>query len=250
MEKIESKDNAKIKLLRKLGQKKYRDELALFVVENLKTIQDAGSAPKMLFGTDKKLLEKLEAREKYLISGEINKSFSSLDTPSGVAAVYPIFLSSRASEASRGISHFDMGKNIVYLNGISDPGNIGTILRTALAFDIKNIVVDEDCADIHNPKAIQAAKDSIFKLNIAKDKNFKFLKEIKKKMPVISARLLGGKGPEKFKNKKVCIVLGSESHGVDKRIQKISNDFIKIKISKDMESLNVAIAAGIIFYSI
>ncbi|PIR66792.1 MAG: hypothetical protein COU51_02145 [Parcubacteria group bacterium CG10_big_fil_rev_8_21_14_0_10_36_14] len=239
MEKIESKDNAKIKILRKLSQKKYRDELGLFIVENIKTIQDADLTPKMLFGTNKKILEKLKSDEKYLINEEVNKSFSSLDTPSGIVALY--------KKEEKKISY---SSRVVYLNGINDPGNLGTIFRTALAFDFNHIVVDEKCADIYNPKTIQAGKDAIFKLSITHDKNLKILKEIKEKMNIISTRLEAGKSPEKFRNKKICLVLGSEAHGVDRSIQKLSNDFIKIKISKEMESLNVAIVAGIILYSI
>ncbi|MBU1179760.1 RNA methyltransferase [Patescibacteria group bacterium] len=239
MQKISSKDNEKIRYLRKLSQKKYREKFGEFFVENLKIIQDAGVAPKAIFATDKKVLEKLQADEKYLISAQINKSFSNLDTPSGIVALY-----------KKEQKPIDFSSKIVYLNRISDPGNLGTILRTALAFGFKNIIVDEGCADIYNPKTVQAAKDAIFKVNIAEDKNLKLLKEIKKNMPIVSARLEGGKDPEKFARKKICLVLGSESHGVDKAIEKLSDDFIKIKISKEIESLNVAIAAGIILYSI
>ena len=239
MQKISSKDNERIRFLRKLSQKKYREQFGKFFVENLKIIQDAGIEPEAVFATDKKILDKIKAKELFLINAEINKSFSNLDTPSGVAALY-----------KKEDKKIDFSSKIVYLNAINDPGNLGAILRSALAFGLKNVIVDEHCADIYNYKTINAAKDSIFKLNIAQDKNQKLLKEIKKKMPIVATRPEDGKAPEKFKKKNICIVLGSESHGVDKSVQKLSDDFLKIKISDEIESLNVASAAAIIFYSL
>ena len=239
MQKIASKDNERIKFLRKLNHKKYREKFGRFFVENLKIIKDSKVTPEAVFATDKNILEKIKSKEHFLIDAKINKSFSNLDAPSGIIAIY-----------KKEEKNIDFSKKIVYLNAINDPGNLGTILRTAFAFGIKNIVIDEMCADVYNFKTIQAAKDSIFKLNIAQDTDKKLLKEIKKKMPIIGTRLTDGKSPEKFKNKKACFVLGSEAHGISKEIEKVSDDFLKLKMSGHIESLNVAISAGIIFYSI
>jgi len=249
--KIESKSNEKIKQLKKLNQKKYRQKLELFFIENIKIAFDAAKSdilPIEIFVTEdfeernKKeldfIVKKAELEDYFIIDEKINKKFSNLDTPSGFAAVY-----------SKQSMQIDYKKPIVYLNAISDPGNLGTILRSALAFNMKNIVIDEECADLYNFKTINAAKDAIFKLNIEFDKNKKFLKKIKKEMKIFSTRLEDGQNVKILKKKKLfCIVLGSEAHGVDKRIQKMSDGFIKIKMSKDIESLNVAAAAAIIFY--
>ena len=248
--KITSKDNEKIKHLKKLSQKKHREEAGEFVVENLKIISDAlksGIVFESLFITEtfqKNNSEKLKdilkrAGDYFVIDEKINKSFSSLDTPSGICAVYKI--------KKRDI---DFSDKIVYLNNISDPGNLGTILRTALAFGFKNIVLDEFCVDIYNPKTIQASKDAIFKLNIASDENMRILGEIKAKMPIISTRMENATDLREYKaKKKYCLVLGSEAHGVSAEIQKLTDEFVKINISQDMESLNVAVASGIVFYA-
>lgn len=250
---IKSKDNPKIKFLRQLGQKKYRDEAGKFLVENAVIIADAsrsGVSYDSLFVT-KEFIEKNKERfqlilnssgskEYYLIDEKINRSVSSLDAAPGIMAVYP------RVEPKR-----DPAKPVVYLNAINDPGNLGTILRSALAFELKNIVVDEKCADIYNPKTIQAAKDAIFKLNIDFDRDREVLEGLKKKIKIYVTRLERSATPEILKKEKIfCLVLGSEAHGVDKAIQDMADGFIKIEMSDEIESLNVASAAAIIFYEI
>lgn len=252
--KITSKDNTKIKELRKLGQKKYRQERGEFLVENWTIIFDAVQSriffdslfiTEEFFKKNKKkielVLKKTGEDSVYLISSQINKSFSELDNPSGVAAVY-----------KKQEKEINYSSHIVYLNGISDPGNLGTILRSALAFGLENIVMDEFCVELYNPKVIQAAKDAIFKVNFVFDKGRKVLNKVKKEMPVFSTDVKGGEDIKNLvkANKKFCLVLGNESEGVDEKIKKISDKFVNIKIGKEIESLNVAMTAGIIFYEI
>jgi len=248
---ITSKDNEKIKHLKKLNQKKHRDEAGEFVVENLKIISDAlrsGIVFESLFVTETFLQSQAErlpdilkrAGDYIVINEQVNKYFSSLETPSGICAVYKI--------KKRDI---DFSNKIIYLNNVSDPGNLGTILRSALAFGFKNIVLDEHCVDLYNPKTIQAAKDAIFKLNIGNDNGLEILKKIKPRMPIISTRMEDARDVREFKAyDKYCLVLGSEAHGVSQEIQKMTDEFIKINISPDMESLNVAVASGIFFFSL
>jgi len=186
------------------------------------------------------IAKKSGVKEYYVITDAINKSFSELDNPSGIAAVY-----------TRPKEKLDLDSRIIYLNDINDPGNMGAILRSAIAFDFRNIVLDETCADIYNTKTINAAKDSIFKLNISRDKNFSILKKIKKKMPVYTTRLEDGEDITNLKsNKTFCLVFGNEARGISSEIKNISDQFIKIKMKGDIESLNVAISASIIFYEL
>lgn len=246
MQKIISIDNEKIKFLKKLGDKKYRDQTGQFLVENLIIIYDAiqsGFMPKALFIRED-LLGKSEKKVKYIldkfsdyiiINEKVNKHFSALTTPSGIAAVF-----------DKPENAINLDKIIIYLNAISDPGNLGTILRTAVAFGLENIVVDEKCADKYNAKTINAAKDAIFKLNISQDDNLKIFKQIKKKMKVFSTSL---EGKEKcvFKDKIFCLVLGNEANGVDGEILKLTDRQVKIGMTGNIESLNVAVASGILF---
>jgi RNA methyltransferase, TrmH family len=248
---ITSCDNERIKYLKKLGQKKYRNKFDQFCVENLVIIYDAmksGIVFEMIFLTQniieqggKKIDYILNnTGEYYLIDNRVNKSFSSLTTPSGVCAVY-----------SRANKQVTFSERIVYLNGISDPGNLGTILRTAVAFGFRDIVVDENCADIYNSKTINASKDAIFKLRIEQDKDLEILKKIKGKMKIYATSLESGVDIDKVKNEdNFCIVFGNEANGINTEILNLADSFIKIEMSGDIESINVAISAGIVFYEI
>lgn len=245
---IASPQNNQIKLLEKLNSKKYRIEFKQFMVENLVIITDAlrdGHDFEALFVTEEfasKYKEKLEylqnnskSKNFYLINSKINKHYSNLDTPSGITAIYNI-KEKKLDESS-----------VIYLNGISDPGNLGTIMRTALAFNFSNLVLDGNCVDIYNSKVVNAAKDAIFKLNIFEDKTGEWLKD--NKLPAYVTSSHSGVSLTDFKPAKIfCLVLGSESHGVDPEIIKKANESIKIEISSEIESLNVATAAAILLY--
>lgn len=250
---ITSKDNEKIKFLKKLKKSKYRDQFGKFFVESATIIADAAKAGfvfESLFAT-KNFIEKNRERfdfvlksagasEYYLIDEKVNKSFSDLETAPGIAAVY--------SKPERKI---DFTTPIVYLNGIADPGNLGTILRSALAFNFKNIVVDEYSADVFNYKTIQAARDAIFKVNIEFDMELALLAKIKQVMKVFSTRLEKSEGIGILKGEKLfCLVLGSETRGVDKKILDMTDHFLRIETGGEIESLNVASAAAIIFYEV
>ena len=250
---ITSSQNSHIKLLRNLSLKKYRQQTNKFAVENLAIIYDAlrsGHDFQELFVTRdfiERHQDKFEYLQKtsqtdgyYMIDEALNKSYSQLDTPSGITAIYPVRPAS-----------FEEGKSVVYLNGVKDPGNIGTIMRTALAFNVPNIVLDSTCVDIYNFKSINAARDSIFKLNITEDESGTWLKQMKGILPIYAANSNEGvslseiKGPEIF-----CLVLGGESHGISREIMELSDKIIRITISRQIESLNVSCAAAVMLYKL
>ncbi len=250
---ITSAQNTQIQLLKKLALKRYRHTEKKFVVENLAIIYDALRDDydfESLFVTEsfiKKNNDKLKflllnsrIKKYFLINENLNKTYSQLETPSGITAIYNI------KEPK-----LENNKSVIYLNGISDPGNLGTIIRTSLAFNFVNIVLDETCADIYNAKTINAAKDSVFKINYLSDNNLNWLKENNGSLPVYVANSNSGRSLNEFKPKpNFCLVLGSESHGVSEEIVKLANENIKIEINVKIESLNVAIAAAIILYEL
>ncbi len=253
MKEISSRENPKIKELNKLGVKKYRNKFGKFLVEYLAIIHDAiksGHSPEALFITQellnnnsekvKFILENIRENRVFVIPKEINKNFSSLETPAGITAVY-------YKRKERAI---DFGKRVLYLNEIKDPGNLGTILRSAVAFGINEIILDEGCVDLYNPKVIQSAKDAIFKADIIFDKDTMLLRNIKNKMKVFVTEVDGGVEVKNafVKDEIFCVVMGSESHGASEGIKKIASEMINIKSSSEMESLNVAVSTGIILY--
>ncbi len=246
---ITSKTNESIRLLRQLAQKKYRDSTGYFIIENIKTIYDAvqfGVNIHALYITEQ-LLKKPQALIMEIIkyspyyvrlSEYINVYVSSLDTPSGIIAIF-----------KKPESKVTVSESVIYLNGISDPGNMGTILRTAVAFGFHNIVVDDYCVDIFNPKTIQASKEAVFKLAIYHDSGYQFLEKIKGIMPIIGTRSQNAISIEtKRINLPICLVLGNEANGISTPVVNWVDYFVSIPLSTAMESLNVSIAAGILFY--
>jgi TrmH family RNA methyltransferase len=247
---ISSPQNNQIKLLQKLNLKKYRQATKQFLVENLAIISDALKAghdfdalfvtPEFAAQHSDKLAEwrqNSHCLNFYQITAKLNKLYSNLDTPSGITAVYNL-PKKKLTDATT-----------VYLNGISDPGNLGTILRSALAFGFDNLVLDKNCVDLYNPKVVSAAKDAIFKLHIHEDKDGSWLK--KTKLPIYTTSSHSGRDLGRFKAAKAfCLVLGSESHGVSPELMDRADQSLKIPISDQIESLNVATAAAILFYEL
>jgi len=249
MKHIRSIENQKIKYLKKLSQSKYRRENSSFLVENFVIIRDAffsGYEMEAIYLTEdflkhnkfKESKEKIPDSKIFIIDEKINKHVSGLSTPSGVIAVY------KMNEKA-----LDKKEPTIYLNGVSDPGNLGTILRTSLAFGFNNIVCDEKCADIYNSKTISAAKDAIFKLNIVKDTNLDILKNTK--LPIYIADANEGLDVSNFSfPENYFLVFGSESHGIDSAVKLLAKDSLKIDISEKIESLNVSNALAIFLYEI
>jgi len=249
-QKLTSSQNNLIKSLKKLALKKYRIASGQFAVENLTIIYDAlvsGHHFDTLFVTREFILkhpnkiEYLQAHSKcknyYLIDEKINKHYSQLDTPSGITAVYKI--------KNRELTD----TSVIYLDRVSDPGNLGTIMRSALAFGFLNIVLNKSCADIYNYKTINAVRDAIFKLNILVDKDDAWLDN--NTLPIYITSAHTGQALSKFKPDPVfCLVLGNESHGTSRKITDKAVIALKIEMSQQIESLNVASAAGILFYEL
>lgn len=247
---IASRQNEHIKRLKKLSLKKNRVESRSFLVENFTIIRDALEAGfdfETLFLTQGfinqcpqkfEYLDRVSRAPYHIIDSAVNDAYSSLDTPSGITAVYKI----RNKDLADGLP-------VVYLDNIKDPGNLGTIMRSALAFGFKNIVLGGDCVDIYNPKTIAAAKDSIFKLNILNDESRGWIGSNDR--PIYATSSHEGIDLGNFKaDSNFCLALGNETSGLSESIFRKAEKRIKIEMSPEIESLNVAVAASIILYNL
>jgi len=248
IETITSPVNSKIKELGKLALKKYRLEAGSFLVENFTIIKDALASSydfETLYVTEDFInrypdkfayLEDNSQASYFVIAEKVNKHYSQLETPSGISAVYKIKEPETLAAGS-----------VIYLNGLKDPGNLGTIMRSALAFGFKNLVLDGNCVDAYNSKVVSAAKDAIFKLNLMTDADGSWLKANKLPLYVTSSHD-GVDLSEFLVDAEFCLVLGSESHGASAEIMELADQKIKIEMSPEIESLNVAMAATLLFY--
>lgn len=233
-----SVDNKKIKEFKKLSQKKYRDEANTFLIEGKHLIEEA-----YMEGYLKELL--LEENTNYNLDIETNYAtknviayLSELDTPSKMIGVCK-----KKEEKA-------LGDKILILDEVQDPGNLGTIIRSAKAFNIDTIILGEGCADPYSPKVIRATQGMIFKINIINRKLEKIIKELKENnYKILGTKVSGGKELKTLeKINKFAIIMGSEGHGVKEKYLNLCDEYIYIKMNETCESLNVAVATSIILY--
>ncbi len=236
-----------IKLVRKLGQKKFRNELKLFVAEGLRLCEEVPLAQiEFGFYTREFLSEErgrnLVGRLKNLeeISSAVMEKISDTETPQGILLVVRQKFSTLEEVIAK--------KIIVALDGVQDPGNVGTILRTAAAFDCGVILLDGS-AEIFNPKVVRSSMGAIFYLPIIKMSRADFLLEMNSCGAEILAAAVDKSAEIYFRHdftkKNVAIVFGSEAVGVSKEILDATQK-IFIPMIGHAESLNVATSAAIV----
>ena len=235
---ITSKQNEKIKDIVKLSKQSEKEASQQFIVEGYHLLEMALEAKVVLkVFTLKEIKDLSSSIPQYIVTPEIMDKISSLKSPQGVLAICSM-------KKEKSLSN----DKILYLDDVSDPGNMGTILRTALAFGYKDIIVSKNSVSIYNEKVVQSSQGAIFKLNVVKG-DASTLKNLKD-YEILATEIKGSVSLKEVKHqKKFVLVLGNESRGVSKEILDISHQRIRIDI-KDIESLNVAIAGAIAMYSL
>lgn len=166
------------------------------------------------------------------------KSISSLDTP------YKIIGVCKKKEEK------EINGNVLILDGLQDPGNLGTIIRSAVAFNVDTIILSKDTVDLYNPKVVRSTQGMNFHINIIRrdlEHEINALKE--KGYTVYSTDVINGKNIKNVKvNGKYAIIMGNEGNGVRENIKNLSDEKLYIKMNNDCESLNVGVATSIILY--
>ncbi len=257
---ITSKDNANIKLFQKLvSSKKARDEHNMFALEGVRLITDAileNSELHCVFITEtaaEKYSEALNLVEKnssggkiMYISDELSWKLSDTINPQGFFAVCK-----KLDKNVNADTIINNGKYVVLCN-LQDPGNIGTIIRTADAIGINGIFLTDDCCDIYNPKVIRSTMGSLFRMNLwsikTSDDVFKILREAD--IPTFAAVI----DPEAvsvtecdFSNGG-AVFIGNEGNGLPKEIAIQCDNKLTIKMNGNINSLNAAMASGVIMW--
>ena len=230
-----------------LKHKKYREKNSLFICEGKRSILSALLRPQVIYriyfsksfiSKNKEIINKansLKVPSKELPKKEL-EYLSQTKSPSGILA---LCILSKEVELNLTV------KKWLFLDNISDPGNLGTIIRSALWFNFKNIALSKNCVDAYNPKVVRSSTGSLFHLSIHRDVN---LKEFKKDYEIIGtsqkeSNLDIFKTPKKF-----ILIIGSEAKGISKENLKHINNRLGIKRLGFGDSLNAAIAASIIMY--
>ena len=238
---IGSLDNKKIKELRKLKDKKYRDKEKKYLVEGIHLVLEAykkGDLLEIILGENEDVDILVS---KVYVSNQILKSLSSLETPYKIIGVckYPN-------------EDLELGDKLLILDGVQDPGNLGTIIRSSVAFNISTVVLGNNCVDLYNSKVIRACQGMNFHINIIRRNLKDFITNIKKEdYYILGTNVNDGSDLKSISNlSKYAIIMGNEGNGVSKEIQDMCDRNIYIKMNDKCESLNVAVATSIILYEL
>lgn len=250
---ISSRDNKIIKTARLLSKKKGREKNGLYIAEGVRITRDAIEyipeqteyviASESYCEKDGAFIDKLDKSGKivYITDDKIFNEICDTETPQGIAAVIKIPNSSELDVANTNY--------VLILDGISDPGNMGTIIRTAEASGIGLICLTDGCADIYSPKVVRSSMSSVFRMRFARIKTTD-VSELKKSGFTVVATALDNSVSidDADVTGKRAIVIGSEARGVSDEIISMSDISVRIDMCGHIESLNAAVAAGIAMY--
>lgn len=236
--------------MRSLLRKKGRRLEGQFIVEGIKSVQEAMSSGwsveriYVLDANDESNAQLSAAAQR--VSAKEMQALSALSTPSPALAVVQI-----PAEAPFNVMEH-VNDRMLMLDEISDPGNLGTIIRTADWFGLRTVVLSENCVDIYNPKAVQASMGSVFRVNAFRQDLRACIRSLRSESdqyPVIAAVMDGAPIHDLSRIGAGAMIIGSEAHGIRPEILELATDRRSIPGVKGAESLNASIAAGILMYA-
>lgn len=240
---ITSLDNEKVKKYRKLQKKKYRDIYGEFIVEGEHLVVEAykkGLLDELILLDDVDF--NLPVPKNYYTS-EIISKISAMDTPSSIMGV-----------CHKNICNDLVGSKILILDQLQDPGNLGTIIRSAVAFNVDTIVLSENTVDLYNPKVLRATQGMIFHINIISNKIEEIIAVLHNlSIPVYGTDVNGGidvRSLTTLEKEKYALIVGNEGNGVLDDIKALCDKNLYINMNSSVESLNVAIATSILLYEL
>ena len=249
MREISSKDNKIFRLCQQLSHKKYRDKLGLYLIEGENLLEEAvknGAAIKTvlmcrdyrgsLFGTEDKA---------FCLSDKLFEQLAQTETTQGIMAIV------EKPELSPDLFLNRGGGNFIVLDRLQDPGNIGTILRTADAAGYELAIVMKGTADVFSPKAVRAATGSLFRMPVvfmdSVDELMEFTRAAGKKLVATCFDTDRYYYDENLKEN-IALIIGNEGSGISRELIECSDLKIKIPMHGSIESLNASVAAGILMY--
>lgn len=256
MVEISSLKNPLIKEFKSLLRKKSRWEKGLFIIEGIKLIEEAMANKvqiKNILYTEKLLcnrdglclFERVKGLGKTIkVSETLFDEISNMENSQGIIA--SVYFNTGTLDVTK-----DKNRFFLFLDGVQDPGNMGTIIRSADAFSIDGIIIGEGCVDTYNPKVVRSTMGSIFRVPLffIKDnmETLDFLQD--NGFKIYATSLEGSIANYDIDYKEdFVIVIGSESQGVKDKILQLSDKRIKIPMPGNAESLNAGVAASIIMY--
>ena len=265
---ITSRQNASVIAACKLSEKKHRDAEGKFRIDGIKLFEEAvmsGVSIETVFVREDavqklearigSLLERISGTDIKVVSGGVFDKISEEKSPEGIICVVKridklhkiVTINKEANfESAIGAS---LNSKIFAVESVRDPGNLGTIIRTAAAFGVDTLLVSSDCADIYNPRTVRAAMGALFRQNIVRvDDLPAILKFLSQSGRATYAATLGQRAVllgEKPLDLNSCIVVGNEGHGLSEKTVEACDHNILIPMAVGAESLNAAVAASV-----
>ena len=241
---ITSLDNEKIKDYVKLKEKKYRDRTGTFLVEGEHLVLEAyraGLVDELILEMDS--VFPIQIDKIVYVTNPILKKLSDVENPSYVMA-----LCHKKEESS------EYGNRVLMLDGVQDPVNLGTILRSSKAFDIDTVILSFDTVDLYNPKVIRATQGMMFHMNVIRRNLVSEIVSLKTlEVPIYVTRVQYGEDVRYLKEKdkkKFVLVMGNEGRGVSEEVLDLADKYLYIDMNHMVDSLNVAIATSILLYEL
>lgn len=247
---IESKQNQQIRNIIKLSrQAKERRKQKVFLVEGIRMFREAPKdrivkayATQDFYDKNTNLFQDIEYE---LVSDKVFKDISDTVTPQGVLAV----IRQREWELERLLQQ-DSAPFLLILENLQDPGNLGTILRTGEGAGITGVIMSKDTVDIYNPKVIRSTMGSIYRVPFVYAEDLKDVMFKLREYQIISyAAHLKGENVYKGDFRRSCaFLIGNEGNGLTDEISSMAEQYIKIPMCGQLESLNAAVAASVLMY--
>ena len=243
---ITSLENEKIKNYIKLKSKKYRDLTNSFIVEGEHLVLEAyraGLLEEIILEQSSVFPIDLPNERKVYVPQVILDKISDVENPP-----YVMGLCRKKEESD------NLGSRILMLDGVQDPGNLGTILRSSKAFNVDTVVLNLDTVDLYNPKVIRATQGMFFHMNVVRRDLVDEINKLKsEEIPIYVTRVEYGEDIRYLKSKdkrKFALVMGNEGKGVREEIKDLADKYIYIEMNDMVESLNVGVATSILLYEL
>lgn len=246
---ITSTSNETIKYFISLNDKKTRMNAKRFIVEGYHLVNEASKTNLLeaIISTDEKELKKINNVRRYLVNDAIINKIATTKNPQNILGIVKML-----DHNITNLLPIIKGNKtkLIILDDVNDPGNLGTIIRTAAGLGYDGIIMSPNTVDLYNEKVIRSTQGVMFKIPIIKANLQEVIKMLKKeKVFCIGTALTNAKDVKHITKKdKFAICLGNEAKGISKEVLDNMDENVKIAMNNDVESLNVSIAAGIIMY--
>ncbi|API89995.1 RNA methyltransferase [Marinilactibacillus sp. 15R] len=250
MERIESIKNKKIKSWKKLLTKKGRQKSQKYIIEGFHLVEEAIKADVQI---DYLLISENLNQDDWLknitvesieLSEEVSAELSDTETPQGIYAILPF---------PEPINYKEIDRPYLFLDAVQDPGNVGTLIRSADAAGFGGVVLGEGSADLFNPKTLRSAQGSHFHLNIYHGDLISWIRRFQSEEKIVYGTALDERAVSYIGEKpetNFALIVGNEGAGVNSEVLKETDKNLYIPIKGQAESLNVAIAASILMFSL